>query len=86
VAALDQVKGVAEDIEQQIDKQGKMLRETRARADKSKVQLNQQNNDLKNVLEKHKSGKQCFFDLGLLCVWLVLFGFTVKVLQVKNYI
>lgn len=56
-AALDQVKGVAEDIETQVDKQGKMLRDTRARADKSKVQLNQQNNDLKNVLEKHKSGK-----------------------------
>lgn len=63
-----------------------MLKETRARADGAKVALNKQNNDLKEILVKHKSGKQCAFDLGLFCVWLLLFGFTVKILQGKGYI
>lgn len=86
VQALDNVKNTAENIEGTIDEQGKMLRATRIRAENNEVALNKQNNDLKKVLERHKSGKQCAFDMGLLCCWFVLFGVTAKVLQVKGYI
>lgn len=77
--ALNEVKNVAEDMEAEITKQGTMTKDINARAEKNKIALNQQNNELKNIISRHKSGKQCAFDMGLLCCWLVLFGFTIKV-------
>lgn len=57
VNALDNVKHTAEAINSEIGKQGNMLREQRLRAERNKNDLESQNNDLKKVIEKHKSGK-----------------------------
>ena len=57
VNALDNVKHTAEAINSEIGKQGGMLREQRLRAERNKNDLESQNNDLKKVIEKHKSGK-----------------------------
>ena len=51
------MKHTAEAIKSEIGKQGGMLREQRLRAERNKNDLESQNNDLKKVIEKHKSGK-----------------------------
>ena len=84
--ALDEVKNVAEQMETVIGQQGDMTKNINSKAERNKIALNQQNNELKDIITRHKSGKQCVFDLSLLCVWLVLFGFTIKMFQMKGYI
>ena len=63
-----------------------MLKAANGRASANKADLNKQNNDLKNAIEKHKGGKQCAFDMSLFCVWLTLFGLSMKILQSKGYV
>jgi hypothetical protein len=83
---LDQLKGTAEDIEGTIDKQGLLLKSTLNKSEGTKTELNKQSNDLKKALEKHKSGKQCCFDLCLLFTFLALAGLLIQQLQSKGYI
>ena len=63
-----------------------MLKAANQKANANKAELNKQNNDLKNAIEKHKGGKQCAFDISLFCCWLVLFGLSMKILQGKGYV
>ena len=86
VKALEGLKGTAETIETTIDKQGNLLKSTRARSEAQEVQLSKQNNELKKIIEKHKNGKQCCFDLGLIFIFLALAVVEIKLLQSKGYL
>ena len=55
--ALDELKGTAENMEQTVDKQGKMLKNVNDKAADTEAKLTQDNNELKTLIEKHKNGK-----------------------------
>jgi hypothetical protein len=57
-----------------------MLRATNKRAEKGKLELTKQNNQLKELVTKHKGGRQCCFDLALLFVFLFEFATLIKIL------
>ena len=70
----------AENIETGIDDQGKLLGGLNVRADKNLQNLQVQSSDLKDAINKHKSAKQCCFDLCLLLVFLGLLCLCLKLL------
>ena len=86
VEELKKVKMNAENIEAGIDRQTELLGQVNQRADKNLSELKQQSNDLKAAINKHKSGKQCCFDLCLLLTWLGLLTICIKLFQSKGYI
>jgi hypothetical protein len=57
VQALSKVKLTAQEMNTAIKKQGQMLKATNKRADKNKLELTKQNNQLKEMITKHKGGK-----------------------------
>ena len=86
VKALDTVKRNAENIEAGIDRQSNLLQKQYERSEKVSERLQDQSTQLKDVLNKHKSGRQCCFDLFLLSVWLALCTVLLKMLQSKGYL
>jgi len=63
-----------------------MLKSTNKRAESSKLELTKQNNELKELIKKHKGGRQCYFDLSLLFLFLFELASLIKILQSKNYL
>ena len=86
VAELKKVKNNALNIDKAIEEQGTMLQKQNEQADKIIDNLTIQSNDLKEAINKHKSGKQCCFDLFLLFFFLGLLSIQLKMLQHKGYI
>ena len=82
--ALDQLKGTAQNIESKVDAQGKMLKNVNKKAEETQCQLSQENNELKQLISKHKNGKQICMDLCLLMVFLLLLGVLFHLLQQKG--
>ena len=86
VEELKKVKMNAENIETGIDKQSELLAGVNKRADKNLANLQVQSTELKDAINKHKSAKQCCFDLCLLLVFLGLLCLDIKLLQAKGYL
>jgi hypothetical protein len=84
VEALSKVKSSAQDMNVAINKQGKMIKSSRQRGEKNEQRLQQQNNELKEMITKHKGGRQCLFDLILLFIFLIELAVLVKMLQFKG--
>ena len=80
------MKSNAENIETGIDKQAELLKGVNARAEKNMSELQVQSSDLKEAINKHKSAKQCCFDLCLLLIFLGLLTIDLKLLQGKGYL
>jgi hypothetical protein len=47
--------------------------------------LKQQNNQLKQALERHKNGKQICLDVTLMLVFVGLLGVLIRMLKAKGY-
>ena len=78
--ALDGLKETTKDINKITKDQGEMLKKTNSKAEETEAQLTKDNSDLKNVLAKHKGGKQICFDICLVMTWLILIGILIKIL------
>ena len=63
-----------------------MIGKVNAKTANTAVQLTQNNNDLKQLIAKHKNGKQICLDLGMLMLLLVLLGILISMLSNKGYI
>jgi hypothetical protein len=63
-----------------------LLAKANGDAEKVEKSLSQQNNELKEVLEKHKNCKQMCFDMSLSIILLVLLGGLFKLLNSKGYL
>ena len=55
--ALDHLKETSLNIADRVGTQNQLLKGANSKAKKTESELNQQNNDLKKALEKHKNGK-----------------------------
>ena len=66
--------------------QSELLGGLNQRAEKNLDNLQAQSSNLKLAINKHKSAKQCCFDLCLLLVFLGLLTLDLKILQAKGYL
>lgn len=61
-----------------------MLTKVNEKVEKGNAELTQQNNDLKEAINKYKNGKQLCFDICLLITFLLLLGFFIKLCEFKG--
>jgi len=78
-----QIKGNT--LNQQIDRQNEMLKKTNQKVERTHLRLIQQNNQLKDVLQKIRSTNKLCCDLCLVICFLGLIGVIVAVLKSKGY-
>ncbi len=62
-----------------------MLKKTRKGQEDNEAHLKQQNNQLKQALERHKNGKQICFDVTLLLIFVGLLGVLIRLLKARGY-
>ena len=86
VGSLDDLKGKAQNIESATKRQGDMLKKTRKGQEDNEARLKQQNNQLKQTLERHKNGKQICLDLTLLLIFVGLLGILIRMLKTRKVI
>jgi hypothetical protein len=63
-----------------------MLKKTRRGQEDNEARLKQQNNQLKQALERHKNGKQICLDVTLLLIFVGLLGILVRMLKERKII
>lgn len=63
-----------------------MLKKTRKGQEDNEARLKQQNNQLKQALERHKNGKQICLDVTLLLIFVGLLGVLVRMLKERKII
>ena len=63
-----------------------MLKKTRKGQEDNEARLKQQNNQLKQALERHKNGKQICLDVTLLLIFVGLLGVLVRMLKDRKII
>jgi hypothetical protein len=63
-----------------------MLKKTRKGQEDNETRLKQQNNQLKQALERHKNGKQICLDVTLLLIFVGLLGVLVRMLKAREII
>lgn len=86
VDGLDKLKVTSQSMEENIKRQGEMLGKTRAKSEKNEARLRQNNNQLKQLLNKYRNGKQICMDMLLCLIFLGLLGVLLKMMQSKGFI
>ena len=85
IAGLSDLQKKGNIINEQIDRQNEMLQKTNKKVERTHLRLVQQNDHLKDVLQKIRSTNKLCCDLCLVVWFLGLIGVIVAVLKSKNY-
>jgi chromosome segregation ATPase len=85
IAGLADLEDKGKHLNQQIDRQNEMLKQTNKKVEKTQLKLRMQNNNLKEVLQKIRSTNKLCCDLCLVFLFLGLIGVIIAILNSKGY-
>lgn len=85
IAGLADLEDKGAKLNEQINRQNELLKNTNKKVARTELRLRQQNNHLKDVLQKIRSTNKLCCDLCLVILFLGLIGVIIAVLKKKNY-
>lgn len=86
IAGLADLEKKGMTLNEQINRQNEMLKQTNKKVERTNLRLRMQNNHLKDVLQKIRSTNKLCCDLWLVIIFLGLVGVIIAVLHTKGYI
>ena len=83
---LDRIKMQAENINLEIDTQGKLLRRVGDKAEKARQGLEKKNSRLGDLLSNYRSQNKCYKDIGLVVCLLILLFLNYQAMKKKGWL
>ena len=84
IQQLDVIKGHAEDITGEINKQEKLIKNVTQHVDEARGGLELQNNEFHNLLNQYRQSGKCWKDMCMCITLMILIGLNVTLLKWKG--
>ena len=84
IQQLDAIKGHAEDIGSEINKQEKLIKSVTQHVDDARVGLELQNNEFHDLLNQYRQSGKCWKDMCMCITLMILIGLNVTLLKWKG--